>query len=342
MANPTYYRRLTIELQRSREEGAARLLERTDTGVLSAVPATVHLRAGEKARAIQLAHAFPQLSPKNSAILVATNRPGVIARIGYNNTTRTCRPSGWLARPTDGITEYTDNDPAWVNQTWHWRDGTGYWGKVEEYAHPRVSTNLLKGTTAGPTYGVLIEFTYVWGGVNHVDLGRPDDGKIVQFLLQASTNNLDEAKVVFTSWPYKDDQRESQAAAANLIDNVPTHSGYYSSLPGPRAEISLLNNRLVSDQLTLITCRKRDFIEYDNFSWQRVTGMQVRCHYSTNPAGFYPLAYLGSVYFGDPAESHVRSVAVIPWVAGYQKDAVLSLDAPADSDADVEVLATLI
>lgn len=333
----------------------SRFEERASSRYVTA-PSSVHLRAGEVARNIPIAIPLPSNgSPVASYVLVATDRPGVRARLSRLGTTQTCRASGNLLTGTEVIKSQVQNGsvtPSFV-------DGGSWVNHQSGSTAPYQYTKFAQNTNPDPvnysdeawrsTYNssqVAISM-YVWGRDDYVDLGGPDDGKEFRFwYVPYASETLSAITVTFSSYPFGTDNNDtSPAAYKGTVDDVeivadapPTGAdGYYW-----RATVT--SQASTSPRRNLFVINKSDFTAGGGGTpapaWNRITSLRIQ---STLTSSAAPSNYSGgsAIYFGDPPNAVVNSVALLSQVVSTRTGLTLSLDAPEESDANVTILASI-
>jgi hypothetical protein len=358
MALESWYARLQAILLRSGEQNAVRLMDFALNACEGVTPIDVHLRQGDRAIAVPCCVQAKTGVDRAFAIL-ATDVPGVRARLAYNNTDPNVRSNGYLVRANSDITSQVQDGtvtPAYTaGQFVNHEDGSGalYDAQraiaiTDDYQWPAGVVSTRSKTGGGPT-GVI---NYVFGPGDPQNLGNPNDGKIFSFYCR----NDDEAdgdnghvSLEFASSPWWSDATDAYsdvrvaagdgdtddfaAATSMVVDQIA--GGHWGANFEPQ---------LLTDKWSFVQLAKRDFTSYQDAGpdgaqqdarWDKI--VQVRWNYYWYTTGAYT-ARVSSLYFGDPPDSEVNSIALIerPWED--DKPIVLSLDAPTASHANVKGL----
>lgn len=357
MARPEFHRRIEAHVRRAREESAARLIDVADFSGTAMAPVTVRLEAGQKAVAIPIESKAP-VGQTQSWVLVATSAPGVVVRLAQNNTTVTCRANGWLCRPEDGVFDVAGQSgavtPAFETLKWlnHSNSPAVNWDAVRAALvndpEGNFAQQVIETVSVGddPTDFHSVA-RYYWGRDAHIDLGNEGDGKIFSFWVRNESTLItpdgSSSGILFRCRPY--DETETDAESEVGTDGTPSDTqftrdgftGGYFSYSGQR----YYDRLQLTDRWQLISLDKKYFVNNSNGLWSRVTAFEVSHVFADNNGGAGYKSWFSSVYFGDPPWSQVDAVALIPWRSYLGRSAVLSLDAPADSDCVVEAMVML-
>lgn len=341
MAN-TYTMRLAVKA----EAGGiiTHQLEKLLTGRTAIEPAVVHLRAGETSKLVEVAKPLPaNASPAESYIVVATSQPGVKVRVGVNGTPSTCVQSGNLLTGTEAVLSQVQNGSTspYFTQGGSWVDNQS--GSASGYKACKWQASSTQEVTYGgdawliaPTTGLTqLIARYCFGVDDYVDMGATDDGKLIQLWLQTETKtNLTSCKVYFGCYPYGNNVDDDEVPAGQGETTDSTMAG--DSIPGYYFSADV-TSQVANNRWNLITLSKGDFTASHTAAyWGRITMFQVEWVYSVAPG----TVVLGgsAVYFGDPPDAVVNSVAIIPKILSDRTGLCISLDAPANADADVLIM----
>lgn len=325
-----------------------RRIEVISAGRKVGVPAPIHLKAGEKARNISLGRPLPaNASPDPSFVLIATDRPGVIARLAPGATSTTCRESGNLLTGTEdifskvqaGSSPYYQTGGCWLNH----EAGSGATFDEHKFAADTTQDVDYDGDAWAMSLSgrTISRSRFIWAA-DYVDLGRADDGKVFQFwFAPGSITGLTSAKIYFGSYPYGTDVDDDEVTAPAVTqsawagDGVPP--GYYwvADFTGQIDTGGLRWNHIV--------LQKTDFTAAGTGTpapaWNRITIMDIELTFSGDPGAVS--ASGSAVYFGDAPNSVINSAAVLSRICTDRTSLHLSLDAPADADANVHILASI-
>jgi hypothetical protein len=358
MARPTYFRRLEAWVRKARAENASRLIDVKQSNIHAFSPISVHLEAGQKAVPIPIENKFPGTG-LNSWVLVAASAPGVVARLAQQNTSETCRDSGYLCRPQDGVFDVADQDgtvfPCFQTGKWQNNSGTptGTYDAINAalVADPQgnFAQNVIRFTSVAddPTdyHGVA---RYYWGRDDSVDLGNPSDGKIFAFWVMCEDATLaapdgSSSGIYIRSYPYTGIITDAEAEAGILgtpTDEIIAREGFTPGLHEYSGQ-NYFDRIQTANRWHLIVLDKSEFTTTFNGIWDRITTLEISHVHADNNGNAGYNSWLSSVYFGDPPWSKIDAVGLFPWRADQNQPAVLSLDAPYDKDVQVEAMVTL-
>ena len=277
----------------------------------------------------------------DSWALLSASRPGVRARLAQQNTTSTCRSSGYLWRTTDTLLSQIQDGtvvPAWSKDSWidHPAGSAALWLHLSasQVDDSYFDDKVIESDTRADSTSVA---HYVFGDGSDdyptVDLGNENDGKVFQFYCKAidSLPTADNAHLKFHSHPYESDVHDSDTTPTGtddvvLVRNNPSLTGSLFS-----AEFS---SQLTVDKWCLVTLFKEDFTKAGGALWSRISaGKFQMVHVGGNTS---EKARFSSLYFGDPADAPMKSVTHISRKVVDDTPLVLSLDAPPSTDADVK------
>jgi hypothetical protein len=184
---------------------------------------------------------------------------------------------------------------------------------------------------------------YAWGRDNYVDLGVADDGKEFRlWLFNQTITNLSSLVFEFSSHPFgadiDDDEMTITDGSINdfAMLNMAGSPGYYWVSTN---QVSKLTN----NRWNLIVLPKTVFsvagVGTPVPLWSRITEMRIVWTYSIAPGDVRVGG--SSLYFGDSPKNVVQTASLLQEVVTNRTGLHLSLDAPADTDANVTVLGSV-
>jgi len=353
-----------------------RLLERVDKAIGHFAPNVVHLRAGEMAVPVEVVHTGSPDSPLPSYHIVTCSRPGVVARICGQNTHEQVKSSGFLCDAASQILGDVDagEDPFIQDgSTTPCFKAGGSWLNMDVTAsavgYQNIRANAEYDNVAGgfnSPGGKIISFGVPGGGLvvgsakyiagwsalggdwtgssgryGNWNLGERKDGKILQFWLQPGSGagiTPDSVKVYFSSYHSLAIGITEDVNDLSLVEDTPKAPYFWCDIT------SRMDFAAPTNYWTPIRLEKRDFSETLGFAnivpeWNSISSYMIYLDYTTEGVGIRTYGHSG-LWFGDPPESYVWPVTILS-AQHANPPVIISLDAPANEDADVHVFSTV-